>query len=179
MDETRGRFVAFVEARQSALVAYGYMLTGSWADAEDLVQTALIRCLPLWGRLRDDTTEAYVRKVVARLAWQRRRRPSATDVSLDGQDFAATAGGSVEPVLDLRRALAELPRDQRMVLVLRYWLDLPEYATAEMLGCRVGTVKSRTARALERLRTRLGESEIPSASVDTSLKYEGTVRSTS
>ncbi|GAB7191958.1 hypothetical protein NUM3379_26660 [Kineococcus sp. NUM-3379] len=48
--------------------------------------------------------------------------------------------------------LAELPAPQRLVLVLRFWLDLSEQDTADALGCSVGTVKSRTSRALARLR---------------------------
>lgn len=166
MEDSRARFVAFVDARQTALVSYAYMLTGSWADSEDLVQTALTRCLPTWGRLREDTAEAYVRKVVARLAWQRRRRPSYGDVPLNDALHTAAPPGAPEGALDLQAALAQLPRDQRVVLVLRYWLDLPERETADFLGCRVGTVKSRTARALERLRSSLGDPGDPPMPAD-------------
>jgi DNA-directed RNA polymerase specialized sigma24 family protein len=56
----------------------------------------------------------------------------------------------------LLRALAALPRGQRAVLVLRYFDDLSEGQTAQMLGCSVGTVKSQAARALDRLRAAVG-----------------------
>lgn len=58
----------------------------------------------------------------------------------------------------LLRALAALPPGQRAVVVLRYFDDLSEGETAQMLGCSVGTVKSQTARALARLRAAIGES---------------------
>jgi RNA polymerase sigma factor (sigma-70 family) len=52
----------------------------------------------------------------------------------------------------LGRALAQLPPMQRTVLVLRYWEELTQAETAELLGCPEGTVKSATARGLQRLR---------------------------
>ena len=57
---------------------------------------------------------------------------------------------------DLREALRGLPRQQRVVLVLRYWQDLSEAEIAELLGCRQGTVKSRASRAYAHLRQELG-----------------------
>jgi RNA polymerase sigma factor (sigma-70 family) len=60
---------------------------------------------------------------------------------------------------DLRRALASLPPQQRVVLILRYWQDLSEAEIAELLGCRQGTVKSRASRAYAQLRQELGWSD--------------------
>ena len=64
----------------------------------------------------------------------------------------ADTGGDVEAALDARRMLAALPTPQRLVLVLRFWLDLSEQQTADALDCSLGTVKSRTSRALKALR---------------------------
>src|SRR5262245_35572722 len=145
------------------------MLAGDRAAGEDLVQEALIRCLPAWGRLDPPGVEAYVRKVMARLAWgaRRRHRPDLHS-SLDQANPVTRdiAEASVE-LADLQRALANLPSQQRVVLVLRYWQDLSEAEVAELLGCRQGTVKSRASRAYAQLRqeVRLTDDE---ATVDNS-----------
>ena len=69
MPGTEDDVASFVAARWHGLVRYGFMLTGDRAAGEDLVQEALLRCLPSWGRLDPPGVEAYVRKVMARLAW--------------------------------------------------------------------------------------------------------------
>jgi RNA polymerase sigma factor (sigma-70 family) len=64
----------------------------------------------------------------------------------------------------MRAALLALPPRMRAVLVLRFFEDLSERDTAELLGCSAGTVKSQTARGLSRLREQLGDGEpAPSA----------------
>ena len=75
MTRTEDDVASFVSARWQALVRYGFMLTGDRAAGEDLVQEALLRCLPSWGRLDPHGVEAYVRKVMARLAWKAHRHP--------------------------------------------------------------------------------------------------------
>ena len=131
-------------------------LTGSRLDAEDLLQAAVERLLR--RRRRVDDLEAYLRRTLYNLAadgwrrreaWHRRRMlmPSLPDDAL-GPDPVST--------VDLRdalvRALRELPPRQRAVLVLRYWEQLTQAETAELLGCSEGTVKSATSRGLSRLR---------------------------
>jgi len=144
---------SFVAARWQSLVRYGFMLTGDRAAGEDLVQEALLRCLPAWGRLDPHGVEAYVRKVMARLAWKARRHPLRMSSS-SGQAEPTTAdiADTSSEQSDLRRALKALPARQRVVLVLRYWQDLSEAEIAELLGCRQGTVKSRASRAYAQLR---------------------------
>src|SRR5262245_25502616 len=137
------------------------MLTGDRAGGEDLVQEALIRCLSAWGRLDPQGVEAYVRKVMARLAWKARRqtvdRDSLGQADLEAVDVAtADIAETSAELTDLRRALAGLPPQQRVVLVLRYWQDLSEGEIADLLGCRQGTVKSRASRAYAQLRQELG-----------------------
>ena len=58
---------------------------------------------------------------------------------------------------DLRTQIAALPRQQRAAIVLRYYEDLTEAQTAQILGCSVGTVKSHTSRALKNLRVTMRE----------------------
>jgi RNA polymerase sigma-70 factor (sigma-E family) len=158
---TEDEVASFVAARRRGLVRFGFMLSGDLAAGEDLVQEALVRCLPSWGRLDPQGVEAYVRKVMARLAWGARRQPFAKHLTLDQANPASpdTTETSAE-LTDLRRALASLPPKQRVVLVLRYWQDLDVAEIAAMLGCRQGTVKSRASRAYAHLRQELGWSDV-------------------
>jgi RNA polymerase sigma-70 factor (sigma-E family) len=149
-------FAQFVEAREQALQRTAWLLTGDWALAQDLVQTALARSWPRWERInRRDNPEVYVRRVMVNtwITWSRRRwrgekaSPVVADVAAGG-DMAAEVANRMA----LRDALAMLNSRQRAVLVLRVYDDLPEAQVAAMLNCSVGTVKSTMSRALARLR---------------------------
>jgi RNA polymerase sigma-70 factor (sigma-E family) len=149
-------FAQFVEARERALQRTAYLLTGDWALAEDLVQTALARAWPRWERItRRDDPEIYVRKVLVNTwtTWSRRRwrgeKPSAAVPD------AVAAGDVAEEVsvrLGLRGALGSLTPRQRAVLVLRVYDDLPEAQVAHLMNCAVGTVKATMSQALAKLR---------------------------
>lgn len=142
-------FEEFVLARRGALLRTAYLLTGNHHDAEDLVQTALVKVVPKWRRIQDHP-EPYVRKVLARESvnrWRGRRwREVTTDtipemVHHDSTDRIA-----------LLEDLGRLSPQQRAVLVLRYLDDLTEADTAAALGISVGSVKSYARDALARLR---------------------------
>ena len=149
-------FAQFVEARERALQRTAYLLTGDWALAEDLVQTALARAWPRWERItRRDDPEIYVRKVLVNTwtTWNRRRwrgeKPSAE------MPDAVAAGDVAEEVtvrVGLRGALGSLTPRQRAVLVLRIYDDLPEAQVAHLMNCAVGTVKATMSQALAKLR---------------------------
>ena len=156
MTSTEDDVASFVAARWQGLVRFGFMLTGDRAAGEDLVQEALLRCLPSWGRLEPQGVEAYVRKVMARQAWKARRHPLRVTSLDQAEPATADIADSSSEQSDLRQALQRLPRQQRVVLVLRYWQDLSEAEIAELLGCRQGTVKSRASRAYAQLRHELG-----------------------
>jgi RNA polymerase sigma-70 factor (sigma-E family) len=142
-------FEEFVVTRRGALLRTAYLLTGNHHDAEDLVQSALIKVVPKWGRIKD-RPEPYVRKVLARDSvsrWRGRRwREVTTDVVPE-----ATHHDSTDRV-ELLEELRKLSPRHRAVLVLRYFDDLTEAETAEALGISVGTVKSHARDALVRLR---------------------------
>jgi RNA polymerase sigma-70 factor (sigma-E family) len=149
-------FAQFVEARQRALQRTAWLLTGDWAAAEDLVQTALVRSWPRWERInRRDDPEIYVRRAMVNswASWRRRRwwgeRPTdaVPDVQAVG-DLAAEAALRVT----VEGALRSLTARQRAVLVLRVFDDLSEAQVAQVLDCAVGTVKATMARAVARLR---------------------------
>lgn len=146
-------FDAFVATRGDALWRSAWLLTGDHQLAEDLVQTALAKSWRAWSRVGADGFEAYVRRVLftTYAAWWRRKwrgeRPTG-----DLPEHP-TASPDSEARRDLVAALAALPRGQRAVVVLRYFEDLTERETADVLGVTVGTVKSQTARALAALRS--------------------------
>lgn len=148
-------FTGFVAARYPALVRTGYLLVGDRGRAEDLVQSALYRCYRRWEQLREpDAAEAYVRTTMVRLAsrWSRRRWHGEHPSDLSARDEPVRTGPDPDAAIDTTRALATLTAAQRAVLVLRYFDDLSEARTAELLGCSIGTVKSRTSRGLAALR---------------------------
>ncbi len=147
-------FEEFVAGRGQALQRFGYALTGDWALAEDLLQTALARAYPRWSRIQRDDPEAYVRKIMLNTwsSWWRRRWrgevPSGQLPDAAGPDNYS----SVDSRQALRAALAKLPPRQRAVVVLRYHQDLSEAQVAALLGVTVGTIKSQAAKALATLR---------------------------
>ena len=147
-------FEEFVAGRGQALQRFGYALTGDWAAAEDLLQTALARAYPRWSRIQRDDPEGYVRKIMVNTWsswWRRRWRGEVPTGNLP--DSAGPDGyASVDSRQALRSALAKLPPRQRAVVVLRYRQDLSEAQVADLLGVSVGTVKSQAAKALAALR---------------------------
>lgn len=147
-------FAAFVSGRGPALQRTAYLLTGDWALAEDLLQTALAKSYLAWGRIRQRDPEGYVRKVMANTSaswWRRKWHGEApTEVLPDRSLTDVTA--QVDNRLSLARALRALPPRQRAVIVLRFHEDLTVEAVAATLGCSVGTVKSQTSKALATLR---------------------------
>ena len=148
----RDDFEVYVAARRAALLRTAYLLTGHHEDAEDLVQLALIKVVPHWRKVADNP-EPYVRTVLARESVSRWRRRRWREVSTDTLPDAPAAGASDEAGrLALQAALTRLAPRQRAVLVLRYYEDLTERETADVLGIAVGTVKSQARDGLARLR---------------------------
>ena len=151
-------FAEFATSRHGALFRYAYLLTGDRGLAEDLVQEALVKTYVGWHRLRDpNNAEAYTRRAITTTAigWWRRKSWRAERPNDDVPDRAA-AGDDATARIWLWQELQKLPPRQRAALVLRYYEDLTEPQTAEILGCSVGTVKSQVSDALKKLRTRLG-----------------------
>jgi RNA polymerase sigma-70 factor (sigma-E family) len=158
VDSESDGFEAFVHARTPALLRSAYLLTGDQHLAEDLVQSALVRTHRAWPRVSAlGNAEAYTRKAMYHLqvSWWRRRRPAesvSAGPSQRGTPAQPDHAESAALRLSVRTALWQLPPRQRAVVVLRFFDDLTEAQTAEMLGVTVGTVKSQTVRALARLR---------------------------
>jgi RNA polymerase sigma-70 factor (sigma-E family) len=131
-----------------------HALTGDRHAAEDLVQGALAKAFVHWRRIRGEA-EPYVRKILYRDSvsrWRGLGRRPETPVAVPPE--TAWVGDRDDPHLRLllRDALLALPPRQRAVLVLRYLEDLTVEETADILGCRPGTVASQASRALSKLR---------------------------
>lgn len=158
-------FDEFVLARSSGLLRTAYLLTHDHALAEDLLQTALAKAWFAWERI--DQHEAYVRRILVTTyaTWWRRRWNGEHPT-----DELPEVGGSPDPTdeagqrHDLWSAMERLPRRQRAVVVLRYFEDLTEAQTAQVLGCSVGTVKSQASKAFAKLRIDPSLAPVPTTS---------------
>lgn len=150
----RPEFEEFVGARSDALQRFGYLITGDWALAEDLLQTALARAYQRWSRIRSDNPEGYVKKIMVNTwaSWWRRRWRGEVPTDELPETPARDQYSDVDRRVMMRAALARLPSRQRAVLILRYHEDLTEHQIASLLGITPGTVKSQAARALAKLR---------------------------
>ena len=170
-DQDREAFVQFVHASSARLTRLAVLLIAERQGADDLVQAAFERTLRHWPRLqRDGSPELYARRILVNLAIDnsrsRSRRPEVLSQPPDESvnDCAEIVGERMRVL----NALAKLPRQQRAVVVLRYYADLSEAAIAETLDCSVGTVKSNAHRATARLRELLGDPHDFSESVSVS-----------
>ena len=142
------------------LLRSAYLLTGGHADAEDLLQSALLRTLSRWQTI-EGSPIAYAFRVLVNLShdrWRSRRRWSsraASEMVLEGP-----AADELERVLARDAIVAAargLSRVQREVIACRFVLDLAVPETARALRLPEGTVKSHTARALALMRKALAE----------------------
>ncbi|GAA3506169.1 SigE family RNA polymerase sigma factor [Streptomyces prasinosporus] len=158
-------FDAFVAARWSALLHVARLLTGGDRQrAEDLLQEALVKLWFAWPRVAEQAPEAYVRKVLVRMAarsarrrwWGERPTEELPDRPEPGDVSAAVAERS-----RLEAALAALTPRQRAAVVLRSYEDLPEAQVARALGCPVGTARSHASRGVARLRHLLSDTVRP------------------
>ncbi len=146
-------FAEFVRRWSPPLLRVAFLLTSDRGEAEDLLQTALLKTSRHWGRLSDrEAAYAYVRRVLVttHTSWRRRRR--VHEVLIDRIPEQHTAGPRAIQAGRALEALDQLPPRMRAVVVLRCYEGLTEAETAEALGCSVGSVKSQASRGLARLR---------------------------
>jgi len=164
MDERA--FESFVVARTPALLRTAYLLCGDQHLAEDLVQVSLARTAARLPRVREPAAlEAYVRRAIYHEQvnrWRRRRVPEDLGSVDEPRTGRHAAGGpfesdAAETRVMVREALRAVAPRQRAVLVLRFFEDLTERETAAALGCSIGTVKTQTRKALQRIIERCPE----------------------
>jgi RNA polymerase sigma-70 factor (sigma-E family) len=149
-------FESFMASRYGPMLRAARLLVLDQSQAEDLLQSALIRTYTHWSSLATPSAgEAYTHTTMARLALRGRRRKWTSERPTDPipERPAPDVYRQRDDVDAVRRALASLPIEQRAVLVLRYYVQFSEPETAAALNCALGTVKSRASRALEALRS--------------------------
>ncbi|GAA2228488.1 SigE family RNA polymerase sigma factor [Streptomyces amakusaensis] len=155
-------FKAFVVSRWPRMLRTARLLTGNHHDAEDLVQAALAKAYVKWERVRRaDDMDAYVWRIMINANADRLRLIRVREWLTSGfpEAEAPDRTDCIAERSALTEVLQELPPRQRAVVVLRYLEDRSETEVARMLGTRVGTVRSHTARALRRLREQLSVTE--------------------
>jgi RNA polymerase sigma-70 factor (sigma-E family) len=154
-------FDEFVAGNLEHLLKTAYLITWDAGDAEDLVQECLFKVARRWPRVRAMAQpRAYARRILVNVALdgaggRARRRGELDGASAVADGPARDLLAGLETRAELLDALACLTPRQRAVLVLRYFNDLTEAQTAEVLGCSPGTVKSNASRGLARLREAL------------------------
>lgn len=156
-----------VQAYQGIAFRTAYVIAGNSTDAEDAAQEAFVKAYRALGRFRTGSPfRPWLLRIVANEARNRRRSAgrraalslrAATEESSGGAapspEGAVLAGEDRERLLD---AVNELREEERLVIACRFFLELSEEETAAALDVRLGTVKSRTSRALEHLREAYG-----------------------
>ncbi len=158
-------FEEYVQQRGPALVRLACLLVGHRQLAEDLVQEVLARAYVRWDRVvRADHPDLYLRRMLLnmRVSWWRRRSSHETVGVLEHEEVASSAPEAEIAERDaLWRLILTLPRQQRAVVVLRYYEDLDDASIAEILDCSPVTVRTHVMRALAALRQRLAEQSAP------------------
>ena len=145
-------FGEYVAARWPRLVRSAVLLGCSPAEAEDVVQTALMRCLVHWRKVeRADDRDAYVHRILVNTFTSSRRRHWTREHAAAHMPETPSLDDTVtiDTADAVLRSLDRLSRDQRTTVVLRYYAHLSEQQMATVLGVATGTVKSRLSRALK------------------------------
>ena len=160
-DDAAAAVTALYHEHALALIRFAHLLLGSRTVAEDVVHDAFCGLYRRWDCL-DDKAKAlgYLRSSVLNGCRSVQRRARLADRSVTYQPFAISAEAAAlsgEERREVVRALRRLPRRQREVLVLRYYLDLPDEQIASDLGIAQPTVRSVRRRALASLERLLGE----------------------
>ena len=155
MRRDEASYIEFVTSSQTRLRRIAYAICGDWHQADDLLQTALVKLYAAWPRVRrDGGEEAYVRRIIVRAHIDEHRRPWRRESpGLEGHDRAVEDDRAERSTVIA--ALQDLPLMQRRTVVLRHWLGLSVEETARELGISTGTVKSHTSRGLARLQAAL------------------------
>jgi RNA polymerase sigma-70 factor (sigma-E family) len=145
-------FTAYARGSASRLRDTAYLMCRDWHLADDLTQTALTKLYVAWSKVsKADDVDAYVRKVLLHTYLDHRRRRWTGEVVT--ASFPETANGeSPDLRLTLVDALALLKPQDRAILVLRYWEDYSVEQVASLLEIREGAVRTRSMRALAKLR---------------------------
>lgn len=164
-------FATLVRPHQETAFRVAFMVTGIALDAEDATQEGLMKAFAQIQRFDSERPfRPWLLRIVSNEARNRRRsagRRSHYELRAAGhRDAMGTALDPSESAVRrdaderLLEAVNRLPAKERLVIGLRYFLELSEQEIANVAGVPKGTVKSRTARALTRLRDSIGEVDV-------------------
>jgi RNA polymerase sigma-70 factor (sigma-E family) len=161
MDELTTKLTDLYQEHYRQLLRIAVLLVDDRASAEDIVQDAFLRVFDSRARLREpEKALAFLRQAVlnrARSVLRRRMVAKRYQPRLATKDSQPDDSGRGVDRAVLADALAQLPRRQREAVVLRYYADLSEARTAELMGVSAGAVKSYCSRGVARLSDLLGE----------------------
>ncbi len=144
----------YFAVRAASLRRLAFGLCGDWHLAEDLTQHAFLQLYRHWKRIDKATLDAYSRRVVVNAFLSDRRLRRREQVVSQPPERALSDPEAAQG-LDIRAALSQLPPRQRALVVLRHLEDISVAEAAQLLGITEGTVKSQTARGLDKLRAAL------------------------
>ncbi|MFU8872302.1 SigE family RNA polymerase sigma factor [Micromonospora sp. SL4-19] len=151
-------FTEFVQVHGDRLLRFARLLVPDAGEAEDILQTALLRLTRHWSR-QLDAPGAYVRAALVNLAKDRGRRRHLVPVPMEADRGLLSVGSdhaeAIAARTQLDQILAALPPRQRVTVVLRVIDGLSEAETAAIMECSPGTVKSNLARGLQKVRAAL------------------------
>ena len=148
-------FASYVEERGPALLRMAIVVAGNREDAEDLLQTALIKTFFAWDRISSPRArDGYVRRAMTntQISQWRRRRVEIFPTAEIPEQLTEDPTWKSDLADAVNRAVDKLPPRQRTTLRLRYYEDRTEADIARLLGVSIGTVKSTVARATAKLR---------------------------
>ncbi len=147
------RFVRLIEPLLGDAFALAQALSADRGSAQDAVQSAALKAWRSMRQLRDDgSARSWFLAIVVnecRSAWRKRR---AVPADPDSADAVISWPPAIDQRLDVRSAMRRLKRDDRVILSLRFLMDMSVEESARVLGISASAVKARTARASARLR---------------------------
>jgi RNA polymerase sigma factor (sigma-70 family) len=149
-DDWPADLVQLYEQQYDGYVRLAFLLCGSREIAEDAVQEAFVAARARWQSIRT-SHGGYVRTCVVKAVHARQRRSGIEE----RHRTEPLPQHAPDDLVELQDALQRLPWAQRVAIVSRYWVELPDDATAELLGCRLGTVRSHISRGVAALRKEL------------------------
>ena len=162
-------FATLVRRHQSPAHRVAFLVSGSASEADDVTQDAFVKAYLNLHRFRSDAPfRPWLLSIVGNEAKNRRRaagrrthyeskvRHRIDEPSAERPEHAALASVTHDALL---ATVNELPERERLVVGLRYFVELSEEETAQALRIPKGTVKSRTSRALRRLRTQMEDDD--------------------
>jgi RNA polymerase sigma-70 factor (ECF subfamily) len=149
---TERAFGRLAERELASAYRTALLLLGDSGDAEDAVQDALVRAWQRWGQLREpDHARAWFGRILVNICRDQLRSSRHPVRWIDDAPIPDAASAAAERDA-LGRAMRGMNADQRIALVLRYYLDLPVEEIAERTGAPAATVRSRIRLALDAVR---------------------------